>query len=481
MILLMLAAALVGCESTDSKTTEPPACLVTASGTASPHVAAVLNVAVDGPTGEAFVEYGIGDYALSSPVDPSATHHDLTVLGLAAGETYQWRAVVVTADGARCTSDPGTFSVPAPPPKLFPLTVTTTVPSAQTQYVLGNVVRTNDGISFAAILDREGRWVWWVDSGGLLMTTPKLSLDGRSVVWNEYDFRGQDIVGNIVRVSLDGRTRTETNIPFGHHDFVEQSDGTYAFVNMDFADYTFGTETVTLASDRISVVEEGGTGPVPIFSMFEDFPLDPVLTCTHQSAGPDPHFGTASFEWTHTNSLMYLPETDAFYALQKYTDRLIKIRPDGEVDWYMNGLDSQFTDPDGALVWRSPSETQLWSHGHMSEMWDGGGLVFDNGDHRVPNTSRAVEFAYDEDAATVELVWVFEHPDGKHTGVMGDVRRLPQDHRLVTWSALGSITEVTPAGEIVWEIQWDSADDLDAIIGRIVPFSDIYFPLVATP
>lgn len=110
----------------------------------------------------------------------------------------------------------------------------------------------------------------------------------------------------------------------------------------------------------------------------------------------------------------------------------------------------------------------------MSEMWDGGGLVFDNGDHHASPASRAVEFAYDEGSRTAEIVWEFAHPGGDKTAVMGDVRLLPNDHRLVTWSELGSITEVTRAGDIVWEVDWTRGPPLSAIVGRVVPIADLY-------
>jgi Arylsulfotransferase (ASST) len=470
----VLAMALVGGCTDDGTTVDPG---LTVAGQASPFVPAVLNVTVDGPTGEAFIEYGIDDLALVTPASPSSDHHDLTVLGLKAGHTYQWRAVVVDAGGVRHESEPDTFEVPAAPPLLAldDLQVVVDEPAARTRFLFANVVRTNDGTAFAAILDRDGEWVWWVDSGGKLVTTPKLSLDGRSLLWNQYDFRGEEPLGKIVRVTLDGRSRTETNIPFGHHDFVEQADGTLAYLSMTFQEFDFASEQVTLGSDQISVVPEGGAGPTVLFSMFDDFEVEPVLTCDHMKSGPDNLFGELGYEWTHSNSLMYLPETGSYYVLQKYTDWLIKVAPSGAVDWFMNGREGEFDLPDRELVWTIPTDRDLWSHGHMSELWDGGGLLFDNGDHYEPKVSRAVEFAFDEAAKTVELVWTFDHPDGEYTAVMGDVRRLG-DHRIITWSELGSITELSATDEVVWEVDWTRGPPLDAIIGRIVPIDDLYPP-----
>ena len=60
----------------------------------------------------------------------------------------------------------------------------------------------------------------------------------------------------------------------------------------------------------------------------------------------------------------------------------------------MGGQYSDFTNPDGTPVWRGLSDVDLWSHAHMSHLWDGGLAVFDNGFFNG-DVSRAVEYAYD--------------------------------------------------------------------------------------
>ena len=116
---------------------------------------------------------------------------------------------------------------------------------------------------------------------------------------------------------------------------------------------------------------------------------------------------------------------------------------DTEIVWQFGGDLSDFTlkNPDN---W--------FSHGHFSQVLPQGLLVFDNGGHREPTTSRVVEYALDEQTMTAEAVWIYEQPDGLNVPIIGDAQRLPNGNTLIAWSTLGELTEVTPSGEIVWQV-----------------------------
>jgi len=452
-------------------TDEPPELIpVTATGVASPFVSAVLVATMDGPEGAATVEYGVDDFSLVTPESPSGLHHEIAVIGLKPARTYQWRAVVVDEDGVRHESALQTFEVPPLPTLLAALDVVVDEPDASVRYFAANLVRTGE-TSFVGIVDRDGDWVWWVDTGGWLATTVKLSIDGQSMLYNFYDFAHEEDTGGVVRVALDGRSRTETYLPLTHHDYVEHDDGTFSYLSREYGDFVVDASLETVLSDIVAIAPEGMTAPgtfVPIFSMFDDHPLEPEFTCPHmQSSGPE--FGyTDVHDWTHGNSLVHVPEASAYYLLQKFSDWLIKIDDTtGAVEWTMNGREGDFTQPNGDPIWTDPSHTSLWSHAHLSELWDGGALVFDNGDHHVPPLSSAIEVAWDESLRTAEIVWSFPHPDGGQTGTMGDVRSLPNGNRLITWSDLGSVMEVTLDGRIVWHA--DIPQNPTRFLGRLVP------------
>lgn len=468
MIPVLLAPA--ACVHPEPSDPEP----LVASGAPSAHVPSVLRVAFEG-AGEGFVEYGEGGFDLRTPGSDGPSH-DVAVLGLAARRSYQWRAVL-EQDGVRRESAPATFTVPAPPPELLDGALVLDDPEAEAPYVLGSVIRP-DIVSFAAILDREGEWVWWAEAGpDRVIITPELSPDGAAVTWTEYDFAKWEDVGTLVRVALDGSSRTETRLRLGHHDVVQHDDGTVAFLAMEFRELTVeGLGTVTVGTDTIEVGPEGMTDADPTerrFSMLDDFPYGMEVTCSHMTTAEGKYGVPDVYEWTHANSMMYVAEEDAYYLNDKFTDWFKKVdRSTGELLWVMNGLRSDFTTPAGGPVWGSAEETTLWSHSHLSQVWAGGAMVFDNGDHHDPPRSRAIEVAWDEGARTAEVVWVFDHPDGGHTPALGDVRRLPSGHVLVTWSQLGELQEITADRRVVWEVRMPP----DQLIGRIVQIPDLYHP-----
>lgn len=457
-----------------------------ASIAASPEVPMVGIVTIDGTEGTAYIEYGLdGDLSMRTPDDPTGDHHEIALLGLKASRTYEWRAVVTDANGVRHESETNTFITPDPPATLFPIEMVTASPDAEIQYALVSAICSSDfdcapDTGYAAIFDKDGDWVWWVDTGGVLIVTPELGLDKKSVLFSTYDFGKYLDIGKLVRISLDGRTRTETRMKLGHHDFVQHDDGNIAFLSMIFDDFEFNDVPIRMASDAIDVGPEGMTEddtPTRLWHMFDDFPLEPAATCSHVlSRGVELGQDDVS-EWTHGNSFMYVPEEDAYYVNTKFTDWLYKIdRATGELLWVMNGRTepgmASFTTPGGDPVWTDVTQTTLWSHGHMSDIWPGGGLMFDNGDHHTPPLSRAVEFAWDETAKTAEVVWEYPHPQAEHTVALGDVRRMPEGNVLITWAGLNQVDEVTKAGELLWQ----GIPQGNLVFGRIVPIADLYAP-----
>lgn len=485
--LLLLLVACSGDDATDTPTDTPSSTPtgdtgapvvdgVTASITGSPLVPAVPIVTIDGPEGVAFVEYGLdGAFDRRTPDQPAGAHHEVGLLGLKARRTYAWRAVVIDGDGVRHESPAGSWTVPSPPAGLPDLTVTHAEAGASGGYYLVNALRPEQ-TTFLAIFDGDGDWVWWKKSDDdRLVVTPEFGIDGVSVVYNESDFDKWEDYGKLVRIRLDGTSEVQTRLELGHHDYVQLPGGRVAFLSMSFEDIVVpGLGTWPMASDRILEGPEGMVDGDPtdlIFDMFDAPSLTPEPICPH-IVGVDDKFGQADVhEWTHSNSMMWVPSEDAYYVNAKFTDWLLKIdRTTGEVLWQLNGPGGDFTLPGGAPVWQDVDAAALWSHAHMSDVWEGGALLFDNGDHHRPPVSSIVEVAWDEAAGTAEVVWSFPHPDGEATAALGDARRLPNGNVIATWAGLGEVTEITRDGRVVWEVSVPR----ELLLGRIKHTPDLY-------
>ena len=187
------------------------------------------------------------------------------------------------------------------------------------------------------------------------------------------------------------------------------------------------------------VADEGGTAE-PVFSFFEDYVLEPFWTCDHMRKGQRIR---DHYQWTHSNSLVQRPEhPNELGVLSRNLDGLV---------WF-DLTSGEMQDQLGGLAGTFASEDPLFDHPHMSHAPTANRvLVFDNRLHSR-EASRIVEVALDPDTGTSEVVWSYTHPEIGNVGFLGDARRLPGGNTLVAWSDERRLTEVTPEGDIVWEV-----------------------------
>ncbi len=299
------------------------------------------------------------------------------------------------------------------------------------------------GESWASALDGCARPVWWQQAApDRKIARVRADRAGGAVRYSEYQRDMWADQATLHRQSVDDpEDRLSTRMLEQHHDWVLHDDGTVAFISWQSRENTwFEDGAPRLAADAIRTTTEGEKEPIDqlVLSLFDDLGLDPWWTCKHMRQGI---YLPLNSEWTHANSLVLDSRDQAYYLLVRYWDAVIKLSVDGDVEWILGGPLNQFT-----LL----GDTQLPSHGHMSEAWRGGMLVFDNGDHEH-RPSRVVEYAIDERARTVREVWSYTDPQNRFTDFLGDARRLPGGNVLISWTAQGHITEVTRAGRIVWE------------------------------
>lgn len=307
--------------------------------------------------------------------------------------------------------------------------------------------------SWAIRVDAAGRADWALRSDpGLRILRARPSHDGTSVLYAINDPTHQEEVGVILREPVRGGAITITGASGLHHDFIEL-DQRFAFLEHRYAEVPMGFRSLPLAADGVRIVEEGTTGAGQLqVDLFEDYPAAPWWTCEHMSTGD---WLPGVFEWSHTNSLIEPPGDDsAWWMLPRYFDAILEVdRSDGAVRWQLGGRDNTFALGPGAA----------FAHGHASHAFDDRLLIFDNGDPHGEEreASRVVELQIDREARTAARVWSFPEPEGRHVGFLGDARRLPGGNTLIAWGPQGRITEVTPEGQIVWELQ------LQLSIGRI--------------
>jgi hypothetical protein len=132
-------------------------------------------------------------------------------------------------------------------------------------------------------------------------------------------------------------------------------------------------------------------------------------------------------------------------------------RQTGEVLWVLGGDENEFTpEGEGADV----------SHfgGHATYRLENGNfLMYDNGPRRGSGTSTIHEYHLDEINKIATHVWSWAPPEDIKAWHRGNAQRLPNGNTLIGWGGasgehIPAATEVTPDGEVVFELYFDEAD-----------------------
>lgn len=412
--------------------------------------------------GRGNVEYGLdGAFDFSTPGEAEATTaHERVLLGLKAGETYQLRPVTLDALGRRSVGETIAVTLASPPEDLPFITVSDHDPTqaAPGGYVLTTLLQAYGG--WVVILDRDGDYVWFKEiPGGLSALGPKLHPETDSFSYLLADPLGGTDQGGIWHVSLDGERAEHTRAWLGHHDHTPLPDGSFAWLSYDFRHAHIAETEYLIAGELILGLEEGGTdedAPDIGFALLDE--VAPYIPCVHFD---ELVYDTGAHDFSHGNSLNYDPDQDVFRLLAKNTDALYVIdRATGALLYTIGGNDPDFA---------TENPADMWSHGHMSQAWDGGFMVFDNGTHRAPQFSRVSEYALDEDAGTLELVWTWPGTEERYNPMLGDVRKLERTY-LTSWTTFGLLMEVTPEGEVVWRAETEVGN----AIGRVHWLESLY-------
>ncbi len=361
--------------------------------------------------------------------DAAVTRHDLLVVGLPPETEITFEVVSATDTSPPARSDPvvattGTFVRPELQTEISILDEALVQPG----WTLTNLVVTDSlAPSIALLLDERGRVVWFHElgpadgsadievtgtAGGGVLIGGGVAAGYRPV---EIDWLGQ--------ILWEGPVQPEgLAVQDGmHHTFQKLDDGRYLTLMFEFVDGHL--------TDRVAVLDASGSADWT----WSSYPaLEPV--------------GSGEF---HGNMAL-LDDDDAYFSCKD--SRIYRIdRSTGEVDWALG---------DGGDFTFSGSHDHPWferSHG-MTLTGEHALLMYDNGIDR--DYSRAVEYSWDEDAMTAEIVWEFDGGDGGrwHTTVWGDADRLDNGNTLIVAGSMleddsaSRMMEVTAGGDVVWQM-----------------------------
>ncbi|MCI5065334.1 arylsulfotransferase family protein [bacterium] len=162
-------------------------------------------------------------------------------------------------------------------------------------------------------------------------------------------------------------------------------------------------------------------------------------------------------DWTHANTVSEIPKNRWFDAGDE------RFRPGNFLLHVRNFWMSFIIERESKeIVWQFPKKEEFESSpelrirgGHESHMiapgLPGAGniLILDNGNIQIRPYSRILEI----DPVARKIVWSYEDRAGFFTRTAGATQRLPNGNTLISEDLRGRVFEVTPQGEVVWEVR----------------------------
>jgi len=380
-----------------------------------------------------------GEWQPSPPELRDAGQHTLLLPGIKYGVDIEVRFMADTGDGGQSVAEASLAT--SAPPAGFPLPdVTVSDPDRyddSSPYLLaalnGDTGGWTSGTYWLAIINRKGDVLWAVPTPDRHWTLqPRIAASGDAILWDEATFWSDWDMGvgsQIHRSTLDGAV-VSTHQTIGlHHPFTELDDGTLVWgaVVMWTSEQLRSADGIIW--DCAALHESRGT----------------PATCQSNGLYWNPLEDTFLFSFYTTNTVV---------EIDHQTGETMRVWGDLAREW-------TFVPPESAFKWQ-----------HGINYTETGSLLLstrhdpDDGD---PETV-AREYTVDADSKVLREIWSFGEGEGIHAETAGEAHRLPGGNTLHNYGSAGLIREVTPGGEIVWEVDWGS----DRLLGQTVFIDDLH-------
>lgn len=160
-----------------------------------------------------------------------------------------------------------------------------------------------------------------------------------------------------------------------------------------------------------------------------------------------------TIDYMHTNSVAVDYDGHIIISIRNQCEVTKIHRQTGELIWRFSGVNNQFQ--------YEPGDTGVF-YQHSAFPVEGKPnhyIIFDNGNHRLPRYSRAVEFFLDPETMEAENIWEYRHDPNIYAYSRGNVQRLDNGNTLVNFShpTWPKAVEVTPDGEVVYEADFEES------------------------
>jgi len=373
-----------------------------------------------------WVEFSVdaGQWRSTPPVDAAAGPQEHLLLGVPYGAEVTYRVVndfgrsgdpagALTTDEATASADPA----PEGAPQARMHAAVDGGWDADGRFLFTSLWE------WVVIIDRQGRLVWAQEMPrGRIVMFAQPSADGADLLVDYNSFWGAFDVGaesQVRRIKIDGTVAHTYDTPGMHHPFIDLPDGSVVW----------GAAVSTYMDETLEKV--GLDGARETLWSCADFLAD-------EGASQGNYCGSNTIAWSEaTDSFLY-----SFYSLDSVV----------EVDHATGGTLRTFGHVGDAWAFDPPESAFWWQHGaHYTA--DGNlllsSIISERGDETV-----AREYRLDEATETLVEVWSFGEDQGVYGDTGGEAHRLPGGNTLHNYGEALRVREVTPGGEVVWDVSW---------------------------
>ncbi len=385
---------------------------------------------------EGWVEYSAdGETWTSSPAcDFAEGQREQLLLGIPYDGDVSLRLVQTGSEGT-ATSDTAAIStdkLPSGIPEAELLSADPQRYDADRPWILAGVY------DWTVILDRQGQVVWAVETPMLRATLqPQPSWDGTDLLidhgsyWFLFDGGKRS---QVQRMKIDGSVVGIYDTYGLLHPFTELPDGSIVWAAMDGNDETL---------QRLS----------------SDGSQERIASCRALLGS----YGEK--EYCGSNTIRYSHERDSFLWSLYSHDSII------EADAATGQVLRIFGQVDGAWAFEPPESAFWWQHGSYNT--DEGSLLTSSYVAEENDELVVREYALDEDTKTLRQIWSYRGDEAVHGETMGEAWRQPNGNTLHNYGEGQRLREVTPDGEVVWDVDFCGGGLLWEL-GRSTPIEDLY-------
>jgi len=453
---LLLWAALAGCGSGSG-----PALLLEAEVSPSPNstLSAIVTVRTASVC-QVGVTFGSGaSETRRTGLTPPATAHRIEVVGLRAETRYRLQPAAYLGGGAVVPGEPLAFRTGSLPEGIpaWELTVGGAEPGAAATLFGPSPSPQDPGPAGPLYLgvDGAGEVVWYYqgcDGDALNDRDVKMLSDGNLLVQILNGFRVITVGGETVAEV----TAEQAGVGDLHHDAIRLPEGRYAALTSEtrIMSVPFSERPEEVRGDVILELDAQGR-VLWRWSTFDHLDTSRFPTALSRQRHPD-----GTYDWTHSNAVVHVPEDDTLLLSMRHQNWVIKIdRSSGQIVWRL-GPEGDFD-----LLNADPGDPWGWFYSqHAPELHpDGTFVLYDNGNDRPVDpesrSSRAVAYRLDEPRRTAQRLWTYR--TDFFTGYLGDADLLDSANVLVC--AGGQLEPGVPAQVVeaagdasageVWKLQ----------------------------